>query len=98
MSEVVPSFSSPSAISLMKSIEGLKGLAKDGEFLRSAWEWNEMTMRWSREDVAWVSRCMAFDAKRGVAPDTEHLAYCLGMAVLRGRYGLECERLLALLP
>jgi hypothetical protein len=93
---VIPTFDAPNAVSLINSIEGLKDFSKDKEFLRSALQWNAMTLRWSREDVKWQSTCLAFDVKRGVAPDTEHLGYCLGMAVLRGRYGLECERLLAL--
>jgi len=94
---VVPAFSSPLHAALQLRVVKLKDHADDKDYLETAAKWNQTTLRWSREDVAWHAKCLAFDAKYGWAPNTSDLSWCLGIAVLRGRYALECERLLALL-
>jgi hypothetical protein len=96
---VLPTFSDAVHASMSSNIRGLdrEGLREDREFLTQSRAWMEDSLGWTRATIQYETQRVARAAAAGRVPQVKYLGYLLGLAVLKGRHILACDRLLAVL-
>jgi hypothetical protein len=92
---VLPTFSDAVHASMNSNIRGLEGLREDREFLAQSRAWMEDSLAWTRGTIQYETQRVARETAAGRVPQVKYLGYLLGLAVLKGRHILACERLLA---
>ena len=94
---VLPTFSDAVHVSMSSNIRGLEHLREDREFLTQSRDWMEDSLAWTRATIQYETQRVAREMSAGRVPQVKYLGYLLGLAVLKGRHILACERLLAVL-
>ena len=92
---VRPRFNHPVHDALVSNTRNLEGLREDREFLTQSRGWMVDSASWTRETIQYESQRLVREMAAGRVPETAYLGYLLGVAVLKGRHILVCERLLA---